>query len=124
MRIPIAFATLPLAACATVSAPGGLVALEQAQRLGNLRVTPLNVVEDSRCPENACCMWAGRVVVRATIDGDGDRFERNLTLGEPAQIAGRTLMLDSVTPERNTGTELSVAAYRFHFSIASESQVK
>jgi hypothetical protein len=118
MRILPALFAIPLAACATVVPPSGPVALEQAQRLGGLRITPVNVAEDSRCPGNARCVWAGRVVVRVMIEGAGDRLERNLTLGEPADVDGRSIMLDSVTPERNTGTAVSVASYRFHFSMA------
>lgn len=107
---------LPLGACATVQPASGPVALEQTQRVAGLRVTPVNVVEDSRCPENARCVWGGRVVVRVTVEGAGERLERNFTLGEPAEVHGRGLLLDSVTPERNAGTTTSVAAYRFHFS--------
>jgi hypothetical protein len=118
MRTLTALLALPLAAaCATVSPPSGPVALEQTQRVGAFRVTPLNLIEDSRCPDNARCIWAGRAVVRATIDGPGGPIERNQTLGEPADVGGRSLMLDSVTPGRTAGTTVSVAPYRFHFAL-------
>jgi hypothetical protein len=30
-------------------------------------------VEDSRCPQNARCVWAGRLRVRVSVDGVGER---------------------------------------------------
>lgn len=110
---------IPLAGCATISGEREPVALEQVQRVGPLRITPVNLIEDSRCPQNARCIWAGRVVIRARIDDGHGQLERNLTLGQPAEVGGRQVMLDSVTPERNAGSEVSVAAYRFHFSVVS-----
>lgn len=46
---------------------------------GGLRVRPLEVVEDSRCPQNARCIWAGRLRVRVAVEGVG---EREVTLDE------------------------------------------
>lgn len=46
---------------------------------GGLRVRPLQVLEDSRCPQNARCVWAGRLRVRVNVEGVG---EREVTLGE------------------------------------------
>ncbi len=46
---------------------------------GGLRVRPLEVIEDSRCPQNARCIWAGRLRVRVAVDGAG---EREITLDE------------------------------------------
>jgi predicted small secreted protein len=40
---------------------------------GGLRVRPLEVLEDSRCPQNARCIWAGRLRVRVAVEGVGDR---------------------------------------------------
>lgn len=51
-----------------------IAAINQTADLGNgLRVRPLEVLEDSRCPQNARCVWAGRVRLRVAIDGVGER---------------------------------------------------
>lgn len=36
---------------------------------GGLRVRPLEVLEDSRCPQNARCVWAGRLRLRVAVEG-------------------------------------------------------
>ena len=54
----------------------GVVAagLNQTADLGNgLRVRPLEVLEDSRCPQNARCIWAGRLRLRVNVEGVGER---------------------------------------------------
>ena len=48
--------------------------INQTADLGNgLRVRPLEVLEDSRCPQNARCVWAGRLRLRVNVEGVGDR---------------------------------------------------
>ncbi|BEV00132.1 hypothetical protein [Novosphingobium olei] len=113
----IAFA--PLAACATIPADirtDGFARLNEATRAGPVTVRPVDVVEDSRCPMNARCIWAGRVVVSAVITEDGRKQERKLVLGEPALLTSGSVMLDTVEPPTRTDTPIRPQDYRFHFS--------
>jgi hypothetical protein len=58
------------------------VSIGETADLGNgLRVRPLEVLEDSRCPQNARCVWAGRLRARVNVEGVG---EREVILGEAA----------------------------------------
>jgi hypothetical protein len=62
----------------------GIVAVgvgETANLGGGLRVRPLEIAEDSRCPQNARCVWAGRLRVRVSVEGAG---EHEAILGEAA----------------------------------------
>ena len=104
------FAALALGACATLPAAApvrddGFARLGEATRVGTLVVTPRSVVEDSRCPINARCIWAGRAVVRAQIDGAGWRETLNLTLGDRITTHGTTLGLTSVEPGKMAGAQ-------------------
>ena len=104
----------------SVSLPqGSAAALDQAVQVGALVVTPQEVVEDSRCPINARCVWAGRLIVKTRIDGQGWRETENLTLGEPYATHGTTLALTSGEPGRmaGEGKETPKEAYRFTFEV-------
>ena len=114
-------AAIALGACATVPAPGspirsdGLATLGQPTRVGVLVVTPQAVVEDSRCPINARCVWAGRLVLTSRIDGAGWRETVNLTLGEPYATHGTGLALVSAEPGKMAGSPPSPPANLFGF---------
>ena len=107
------FAALALSACATLPAAApirgdGLARLNEATGVGALVVTPRAVVEDSRCPINARCIWAGRAIVRTEVAGQGWRETLNLTLGERITTHGLALALTSVEPGKLAGAQPSV----------------
>ena len=82
-------------------------------------VTPLAVLEDSRCPMNARCVWAGRVRVKMVwIRGNGEKQPFEVTLGEPTQLADGQFTLESVRPEKRTDIKLKPSDYRFSFRFA------
>lgn len=111
---------LPLAACATTpdriaAAEGSAVKLGQPVALAGLTLTPMTVVEDSRCPINARCVWAGRIVVTTSVDGAGWSENANLILGEPQQVRGTRVALVSAEPGRMAGQDTAMDDYRFVF---------
>ncbi len=113
-------AALGLAACATPIAPApvradGLATIGQPTRVGQLVVTPQAVVEDSRCPINARCIWAGRLVLATRIDGAGWGETTNLTLGKPYTTHGVGLALMSAEPGRLAGMDPPHPAVLFSF---------
>lgn len=120
--MPLAPAAL-LGACTMVPPPdstppqpaGYAVPFDQPVRVGDLIVTPKKLVEDSRCPMNARCVWAGRVVVKTTIAGNGWADTADLTLGEPYGTHGKVIALVSVRPEKTTDREIQPIEYRFTY---------
>ena len=95
------------------AAEGTAVALRQPVQAGTVVATQMTVVEDSRCPENARCVWAGRLVVTTRVDGAGWRETTDLTLGEPAQVRGVTLALVSGLLLGQAERETAPGEYRF-----------
>src|SRR5690606_37430506 len=82
-------------------------------------VTPLAVLEDSRCPMNARCVWAGRVRLSIRIDlGNGSEM-REIASDEPIQVADGSLSLVEVRPDRMAGEGAPPPSpYRFGFTFA------
>ncbi len=114
--------SLPIAGCVTtqqVARDDGSARLGEATRAGPLIVRPTKIVEDSRCPINARCVWAGRLIVRAKVTFDHHTETRDLTLGKPVPIAGDTLVLDSGEPGKLAGKETKPGDYRLHFSYTN-----
>lgn len=124
MRTPLAaLAPALLAACAVVPPPdttppapaGSAVALGQKVRVGDVTATPVSVVEDSRCPIDARCVWAGRLVVRTRIEGDGWRDTADMRLGETFGTHDRVIALVSGEPGKTAERETPSEEYRFTY---------
>ena len=112
-------AIVGLAGCATTFSSqirnDRLALLGQPTRVGPLIVTPIKVVEDSRCPMNARCIWAGRAIVNTRVDGSGWRETTNLELGKTHYTHGMSIRLSSVQPEEMAGQQGPSQPYLFGF---------
>lgn len=117
---PLLAAALLLTGCVTYRAHGDGIAraaLGQTVAVDGPKVTPLEVLEDSRCPMNARCVWAGQVRLKVRVHlGAGDQ-ERELTSHKPVQVADGSLELVEVQPDRvaGEGEALDPKDYRFGF---------
>ena len=119
MKAAVALVALALASCATTPSAnrGPTAAIGETAYVNGLRVRPVAIVEDSRCPINAVCVWAGRLVVRSEVTGGNWRQTRDLELGKGQQIADGTLTLVSAEPSKVAGAETDPRSYRFTFDF-------
>jgi hypothetical protein len=64
-----AFGAVTLAGCVSynVRETPGFVRLGETAMVSPARVTPIEVLEDSRCPAGVQCVWAGRVRIAARV---------------------------------------------------------
>lgn len=75
-------------------------------------VRPVAVLEDSRCPANTRCVWAGRVRISAQLGTAPARFIE-LELGRPDPRADHRVELVAVEPGRSEASTVPESAYRF-----------
>lgn len=121
-----AFAILPglaLAACAATTPPvrttgTPTAGLGQTANVESLLVTPVAVVEDSRCPADVQCVWAGRLVVRTEVRGGSWTKALDLTLGAGQHVADGEITLVSAVPEKTSKTPTKPSDYRFTYSFS------
>ena len=73
------------------------------------------MIEDSRCPTDVVCVWAGRLVVRTSIDGGAGAETADLVLGEPLDLGGAIVTLVVAEPGTLAGQKIDPSAYRFTF---------
>jgi hypothetical protein len=124
MKAVAILAALSLAGSATVPAQGSgpTAGFGQAAQIDGLRIRPLSIVEDSRCPANVQCVWAGRLVIFAEVDlsGGSETFRGNLTLGEPLALGRETVTLVAAVPGKSAATPTDPRAYRFTFAVGAK----
>jgi len=114
-----AIPALGLAACVTPAAhtPGpeqAVARLEQTVRLDDITVTPLRVIEDSRCPAATQCVWAGQVRIAARVDFHGESPVVELATANSTSVAGGTLELVAVAPPK---TVQAIDPSRYAFTL-------
>ena len=121
MQRVLALSAFALAACATVPpvTASPTAALGQTAYVDGVLIRPLSIVEDSRCPVNVQCVWAGRLVILAEVEfhGGSEEFRGNMTLGQPLPLGSEVVTLASAVPAKIAGVETKPGAYRFTFAV-------
>jgi len=126
-------AALSIAACMTPSQPGTTggvtpsiqvqpnrqfdLAMGQEARIQGSAVTVrlVSVGEDSRCPVDVQCVWAGNAVVRLSLTSTQEASKDaplNTTLDpKSTQYGGFTIQLVGLKPAPRSGTKIADADY-------------
>jgi hypothetical protein len=122
MKLLIALGATALASCATLppTEAGPTAGLGQVAYINGLRIRPLQVLEDSRCPANVQCVWAGRLIVRARMNGPGWTQIRDFELGVFQAVDRYRVTLVSAEPAKSAPGPIEPAAYRYTFAVQGE----
>ncbi|NOT47529.1 MAG: hypothetical protein HOP17_07235 [Acidobacteria bacterium] len=94
---------------------------QKTAKTGRVSVKFLAVTEDSRCPENARCIWAGVARVKIQVSKNGKTAEFELNTNQPDKSAvfeGQEIKLTALTPYPKTSTPITPAGYIAAFAIA------
>jgi hypothetical protein len=118
MKAAIAIIAVTLAGCATMppANAGPTAGLGQVAVVDGLRIRPIAVIEDSRCPALVRCVWEGRLKVRARINGSGWTQIRDFEFGVPQAVDHYRIALIAAEPQKAAPGEIEPAAYRFTFT--------
>jgi hypothetical protein len=121
MKRLLPLAAILLGGCASVppAKTGPTAGFGEVAGVGGVQVRPLRIVEDSRCPVNVVCVWAGRLRVEAEVDalGGSETHRTVLTLQEPIALGGGTLTMVEAQPVK-LDAPIDPRTYRFTFSFA------
>lgn len=81
----------------------------------------MSVTEDSRCPTDSNCIWAGNAKVNVKVTdsyGNSKVLEMNTTMGPKGdQFNGYAINLTALTPSPKSGTSIKQRAYTATFSV-------
>jgi hypothetical protein len=89
----------------------------QTVAVGGPKVTPLAIIEDSRCPAETRCVWPGRVRVFVRIDLGRGSETRELSQGMPMPVADGTLELVAIRPDKPRPTERLLAQGTYRLGV-------
>lgn len=126
--VPALPAAILLVACTTAAEPqvpgcyeGPCIAIGESQQLPGIVVEPLEVLEDSRCPIEADCIWEGEVRINTQLTLGHEVITSELTTQQPLRINGGDLHLVEVAPDASTQwPQLEDGNYRFRFAFVPD----
>lgn len=84
LAILILFSTYSIGQNGSAETPkiGIKIPLGTTVEMKGISIKFLEVMEDSRCPKDVTCIWAGRAMVKAEVIANGKREEKTLIFGE------------------------------------------
>jgi len=80
-------------------------------------ITPLEVLEDSRCPVDAQCVRAGTVRIRANLVSGSGVSDEIFKLGEAVTTEVNSFKLIAVEPKNRVGETTPKGDYIFTFEV-------
>jgi hypothetical protein len=81
--------------------------------LQRLNVEFVRVVEDSRCPSDATCVWAGEVKVQLSTRLDtAEAVRHEIVAGQHATVGDLRVVVVQVQPERLSTREIAPEEYK------------
>ncbi|MES3031282.1 MAG: hypothetical protein V4697_02610 [Patescibacteria group bacterium] len=119
------FAACPAPTSTSTSSGTTTVAasINQKAQVGTFFVTPLSVLEDSRCPIDVQCIQAGTVRLRAqVVTSAGGTRTTDFTLGTAVSFDTGAVMvtLTDVSPAPVAGQEIGSGTYKFTFRVVTK----
>lgn len=97
------------------------VKLGEEASLEGESLTPLQVLEDSRCPLDTECIQAGTVRILAELSSGLGVSEQIFILGEPITTEVNSFTLAEVDPEMEQGSAVAPEDYVFTFVVEKRS---
>jgi hypothetical protein len=86
-----------------------VLSLGEVGRFKNISITPLEVVEDSRCPVGVQCIWAGTLKLKVLISSGLGVSESVIELGGSITTEAEEVRFLMVTPKSED--------YKFTFEV-------
>lgn len=81
---------------------------------GKLSIRFLELVDDSRCPRDTNCIWAGNAKIKIRVTGNGRSRELTLDTNGPNQAViaeGYSIKLLGLTPEPRSNIRINRNGY-------------
>lgn len=95
-----------------------ILGLNETGVFRNFSITPKAILEDSRCPIEAVCIWMGRVLVSVEIVSARGTSTETIELGTSINTPGENIKFAIALPAKSTQTEIGGSDYRFTFQVS------
>lgn len=100
-----------------------LTTLNKKITIAGMSLTPLEVVEDSRCPSGVSCIWKGTVRIKVKLESEGTTTQTSeLSFGNSVVFGDKKITLVSVNPPAISNMIINKSDYVFEFSVSNNAK--
>lgn len=96
------------------------IGLNKTKTFNGMSLTPVKVLEDSRCPINVQCIQAGVVRLQVNLENVEGKGTQVFTLNQPIKTEAGIIELKSVMPTAHTDTNINSRNYVFTFKVSKK----
>ncbi|PIP55501.1 MAG: hypothetical protein COX06_02770 [Candidatus Zambryskibacteria bacterium CG22_combo_CG10-13_8_21_14_all_42_17] len=96
---------------------------ESIEEIFGVQISPLEIIEDSRCPSDVECIQMGTVRVSARVVDNNESITQTLELREPISTPSATITLVMVEPQPVSNVDLEDSDYVFYFEVEKENNI-
>ncbi len=120
---PVVLQTIPSSTPPPETTPRGPQSASVTAQIGQsieilgITLTPLDILEESRCPSDVVCIQAGTLRMRAAILRGNTTTIQEFKLGTPVVVGGTTFLLVTAIPEPVSTVVRNSADYQFVFHV-------
>ena len=96
------------------------LAIGATGRASGVEITLQDIVEDSRCPVDVICVWAGNVQARVLLGAGQSSVTDAINTGvQPTSsvVGGRQVRIVLVTPDQRAAARIARSDYRVTFVV-------
>jgi hypothetical protein len=118
---PIATSTVSTSTAPQIDLNTGdfLMSLYEMRTVQGITLHVWAVKEDSRCPIDVQCIWAGRVKIALNVGVTSDTSTKELEQGQSIIVENKKVTLVNVLPTQKQNHKINDDEYRFIFKIES-----
>jgi len=82
-----------------------------------IKIIPLSLIADSRCPVDVECIWAGTVTIKVLVESGLGASTQEISIGESITTEAETITFTSVSPSPNSTRAITSSEYVFTFTV-------
>ncbi|MEK7187603.1 MAG: hypothetical protein AAB691_01995 [Patescibacteria group bacterium] len=99
----------------------GEIGVKETKMINGVRIAVNSVTEDSRCPSDATCIWAGRLTANVSLKSNINSETRTIFSDTPVEFDTHTISLVSATPPPKSTEKKDFSQYRLTFKVVPTS---
>lgn len=107
-------------ACPALPQQSTVASIGQRIYTNGVYITPLEIIEDSRCPSGLNCIWAGRLRIKVQLERGGQTSQSMLDLGvNSIVLMDKKITLVRATPTPRPQDTVMSNQYTFEFNVTT-----